>query len=88
MDAQEIATLQARVRTSRGTSVAKAQRRRIGDILRESGVVTPDQLTQALERQRKTRERLGRVLVDLGMATERQIAQDLADQLGRGMVYV
>ncbi|OFX14669.1 MAG: type II secretion system protein GspE [Armatimonadetes bacterium RBG_19FT_COMBO_69_19] len=57
-------------------------RKRIGDILVESGVVTPEQLQEALTRQRKTRERLGRVLVEMRVATERQIAQALADQLG------
>ena len=57
-------------------------RKRIGDILVESGVFTPEQLREALTRQRKTRERLGRVLVEMRVATERQIAQALADQLG------
>lgn len=66
--------------------MAKAQRRRIGDILVESGVITPEQLTQALERQRRTRDRLGRVLVELNMASERQIAEALAEQLGLQMV--
>lgn len=60
----------------------KNPRRRIGDILVEGGVVTPEQLQEALARQRRTRERLGRVLVEMGAATELQIAQALADQLG------
>ncbi|HEU5298980.1 MAG TPA: ATPase, T2SS/T4P/T4SS family [bacterium] len=60
----------------------KNPRRRIGDILVEGGVVTPEQLHEALARQRRTRERLGRVLVEMGAATELQIAQALADQLG------
>ncbi|HXF82302.1 MAG TPA: ATPase, T2SS/T4P/T4SS family [bacterium] len=59
----------------------KNVRRRIGDILVEGGVITPEQLQEALARQRRTRERLGRVLVELGAATEVQIAQALAHQL-------
>ncbi len=61
--------------------MAKVHRKRIGDILVETGVVTPQQLTEALAQQRRTRERLGRVLVDIGAATEKQIAQALAAQL-------
>jgi len=60
--------------------VTKPQRRRIGDILVDSGVITPEQLTKALEWQRRTRDRLGRVLVELDMASERQIADALAEQ--------
>ncbi len=66
--------------------MAKAQRRRIGDILVESGVITPEQLNQALERQKRTRDRLGRVLIELHMASERQIAEGLAQQLGLQLV--
>ena len=66
--------------------MAKAQRRRIGDILVETGIITPEQLSQALERQRRTRDRLGRVLVELNMASERQIAEALAEQLGLPMI--
>jgi type IV pilus assembly protein PilB len=66
--------------------MAKTQRRRIGDILVASGVITPAQLSQALERQRRTRDRLGRILVELNMASERQIAEALAEQLGLPMI--
>lgn len=66
--------------------MAKVQRKRIGDILVETGVVTPQQLAEALAQQRRTRERLGRVLVDIGAATEKQIAQALAAQLDLPLV--
>lgn len=66
--------------------MAKGQRRRLGDILVESGIITPEQLSQALERQRRTRDRLGRILVELNMASERQIAEALAEQLGLPMI--
>jgi type IV pilus assembly protein PilB len=61
--------------------VARVQRKRIGDILVDTGVITPQQLADALAQQRRTRERLGRILVEQGAATERQIAQALAAQL-------
>ena len=66
--------------------MAKVQRKRIGDILLATGVITPQQLTEALAQQRRTRERLGRVLVDQGAASEKQIAQALAAQLDLPLV--
>ncbi len=66
--------------------MAKVHRKRIGDILVETGVVTPQQLAEALAQQRRTRERLGRILVDQGAATEKQIAQALAAQLDLPLV--
>src|SRR5713226_2093747 len=62
-------------------TVSKVPRKRIGDILLETGIITPHQLAEALAQQRRTRERLGRVLVDQGAASEKQIAQALAAQL-------
>ncbi len=66
--------------------MAKVQRKRIGDILVETGVISAQQLTEALARQRRTRERLGRILVEQKTATEKQIAQALAAQLDLPLV--
>lgn len=66
-----------------------APRRRIGDVLVESGVISQEQLEKALEEQRRAdgpRRRLGQVVVDMGMATERDVAQGLARLLGMQMV--
>ena len=61
------------------------QRRRLGDVLVERGLVTPEQLTAALATQQtlvgKQRKRLGKLVVDLGFATERQVAESLASLL-------
>jgi type IV pilus assembly protein PilB len=64
-------------------------RRRLGDVLVESGLLTADQLQLALEDQRRPdapRRRLGQVVVDLKMATESQVAECLANLLGLAMV--
>jgi MSHA biogenesis protein MshE len=45
-------------------------------------VITPGQLSQALEQQKRTGRRLGRILVETGMCSEEQIAQAVARQLG------
>jgi len=60
--------------------VARTQKRRIGDLLLEMGVITHEQLARALERQKKTGERLGQALVSLGIKEE-QIVEALARQL-------
>ena len=56
--------------------------KQLGDILLESGLVTPDQLTGAVEEQRRLGRSLGRVLVDLGYLTESQLVAALATQIG------
>jgi type IV pilus assembly protein PilB len=60
-------------------------RLRLGDLMVSMGVITPEQLDDALETQRADvgmRRRLGRVLVDLGFVDERSLAVQLATQLG------
>lgn len=55
--------------------------KRISDILMEAGLITQQQLDQALLLQKNRNKRLGKILVELGYATERQIAEALATQL-------
>jgi type IV pilus assembly protein PilB len=61
------------------------QRRRLGDVLLERGLVSPEQLEAALATQQtlvgKQRKRLGKLLVELGFVTERQVAESLATLL-------
>ncbi len=61
--------------------MAKIQKKRLGDMLIESGVITADQLARAIERQRTTGERLGRVLIGTGVREE-EIIRALSQQLG------
>jgi len=66
-----------------------ATRRRLGDVLVESGLLTPEQLDMALEQQRSApgaRRRLGQVVVDIGLASERDVAEALAKLLGLKMI--
>ncbi len=60
--------------------------KQLGDILLEGGHVTPDQLTTAVEEQRRLGRSLGRVLVDLGVLTEGQLVAALATQIGMKFV--
>ena len=54
---------------------------RLGDVLINNGVITIDQLKQALEAQKGTGRMLGEVLVDEGFLTAEEIAQALSNQM-------
>jgi type IV pilus assembly protein PilB len=57
-------------------------RKKIGECLIQAGLITKDDLRDALAERKRTGERLGVVLVRLNLATEEQIARSLALQLG------
>ena len=54
----------------------------LGAMLVEQKMVSEAQLTQAMERQKRTRRRLGRVLVEMGFATPEAVLEALSAQLG------
>ncbi|HEY3364399.1 MAG TPA: GspE/PulE family protein [Symbiobacteriaceae bacterium] len=53
----------------------------LGDILIQAGLVAPKDLAKALEVQKASGHRLGSVLVALGFVTETDVARAVADQL-------
>jgi MSHA biogenesis protein MshE len=55
---------------------------RLGDVMVAQKVITAEQLSQALEQQKRSGRRLGRILVEGGMCSEEQIAAAVARQLG------
>lgn len=55
---------------------------RLGDLLIDAGVITDEQLGQALANQKITKRRLGDELVQSGIITERQVVDALTMQLG------
>ncbi|PID43803.1 MAG: MSHA biogenesis protein MshE [Proteobacteria bacterium] len=55
---------------------------RIGDLLVQNGVVTEDQLMNALKEQKRTGRKLGQTLIDLGYVDEDQLLTLLSQQLG------
>ena len=54
----------------------------LGDLLVSSGVISQEQLGQALARQKETKKRLGEELIDDGIITEQQLIDTLRLQLG------
>ena len=55
---------------------------RLGDLLVASGVITPEQIEEALKIQKETHQRLGDVLIQNSFITERNLIDALQIQLG------
>ncbi len=67
------------------TETAKATngpRKRLGDTLVEAGLISAEQLREALGKQKVMGVRLGRVLIEMGLTTDESIARTLARQMG------
>src|SRR3989338_3513003 len=62
--------------------MAGTDSRKLGQILVDQGVITSEQLTDALAEQHNTGRFLGEVLVSRGATSEEQIAKSLSEQLG------
>ena len=61
--------------------VAGAKDKKLGDLLIEQGLLTPDQLDQALEMQKKSGKRLGPIVVEKGWVPEVEVLRILSGQL-------
>ncbi|WP_062202218.1 GspE/PulE family protein [Demequina salsinemoris] len=60
--------------------------KRLGTILLEEGLLTEDQLIDAIDAQQQRGQSLGSTLVELGLLTEPQLVQVLAAQVGMEFV--
>ncbi|MDD6207315.1 MAG: ATPase, T2SS/T4P/T4SS family [Clostridiales bacterium] len=60
------------------------RKKRLGDILKDAGIVTEEQIEQALtyQKEKKPGNKLGASLIELGFITEQDIAKALQRQLG------
>ena len=68
--------------------MARKQRRKLGEILAEWGLVDAEQVEQAVQRARASGQRLGEALVDAGIVKERDVVRALAAQLDMEFVDV
>jgi type IV pilus assembly protein PilB len=59
---------------------------RIGELLEQRGLVTSEQIEEAVAEQRGSGKRLGVMLVELGFVHERDLAEALAEQVGLEVV--
>src|SRR5665647_644959 len=60
----------------------RASKLRLGDILKDMGLVSEEQIAVALSRQKQTHKRLGQLLIDDGVLTELDLAKALAAKFG------
>ncbi len=60
--------------------MASAAKRRLGDIIVERGLITAEQLDEALAAQRESGAKLGEVLVELGFLTRVALAGVISEQ--------
>lgn len=62
--------------------VSDNKRLRIGDVLVQSGIITNDELLQALDYSKENNVKIGKAVVSLNFATESDICEALGQQLG------
>jgi len=60
----------------------KGKKVRLGDLLLQYGLITDEQLSEALKVQKNTGKKIGEVLIDLGYLTKQNIHEVLEFQLG------
>jgi type IV pilus assembly protein PilB len=73
--------LSCKILLDKGGIKVRITKKRLGDILLEHNLITPEQLQKALEEQKATGSRLGEVLVRLKFVSEIDIAKILSKQL-------
>lgn len=61
-------------------------RKLIGEILREHGKVTEEQVVEALQRQTMSEGALGRILFDMGLVTDDDVLHAWGEQIGAEVV--
>ncbi len=58
----------------------------IGEVLKEDGYITQQQIDEALVRQKQEGKRLGTILIDMGFVTEKQVLEALGKRLNLSLV--
>ena len=54
---------------------------RLGEFLLQNGIITSEQLEEALESQKYTGRKIGSILVDMGILSEEQLCEELSRRL-------
>jgi type IV pilus assembly protein PilB len=63
-------------------ATVKKKPKQLGQILVEQGLITNEQLEEALEKHRNSSKSLGRVLIDLALIKESHLVRALSEQVG------
>jgi CheY-like chemotaxis protein len=70
------------IKTNAFMGLQMEQKKQLGSILLESGIISPKTLERALDRQKGSGKRLGIVLEEMGVITESELVDTLAKQFG------
>ena len=63
------------------TATTRARRKRLGELLIDAGVITSEQLDQALEQKKESGRRLGEALIELKILDEDKLINAISEQL-------
>jgi len=63
-------------------TIRRVLNKQLGELLVERGLITVEQLEEALNKQRQKGGLIGEILVDMGLVKEEDIAQTLTAQYG------
>jgi MSHA biogenesis protein MshE len=80
MSVNQIASAPGAAASPGDSTRARLRRMRLGQILVEQEVISPEGLARGLEAQKRTGRKLGRVLTELGIAKEEAISRALSRQ--------
>jgi MSHA biogenesis protein MshE len=61
--------------------MAKLKKIRLGDLLVQEGIISQQQLEDALQTQKESGKKLGQIFIDKGLISEKRLLQFVADQL-------
>ncbi|HKL78294.1 MAG TPA: ATPase, T2SS/T4P/T4SS family [Gammaproteobacteria bacterium] len=61
--------------------MAKLKKIRLGDLLVQEGIISQQQLEDALKAQKESGKKLGQIFIDQGLITEKRLLEFVADQL-------
>jgi len=64
-----------------GDNMLPRNKKKLGELLVEAGIITSEQLDKALQKQKETGHKLGDILMEDGLASERQIMEIMEFQL-------
>lgn len=68
--------------------MSESPKKRLGEILIERNLLLPEQLEEALDKQRETGRRLGQVIVDSGLISYDELVSALSEQTGIPHIWV
>ncbi|WP_300668662.1 ATPase, T2SS/T4P/T4SS family [Desulfoluna sp.] len=74
--------------SDKGNPLKAHKHKRLGDLLIQAGILSPNDLQKALNAQRTTTKKIGQILMDMGIVDDIQIARALSTQLNIPLLHL